>query len=197
MFAWPGWFRKGKFVGPQILVIAFHVGAASNMARSRRWQRQEMSAKPAFVGSAIGPKGPPWLRIRPKAFVARHIVLEDESLDPLRMGQGHAETHGAAVILHVQRASRELERFGEVIHDVGVTIEFFWGWPVAALCRSQIDVEVGNRRNRSIAAEALKQLWNMGLRSSTESSRGAFGNKRALRSHSSRLSASSFVVAYF
>ncbi len=53
----------------------------------------------------------------------RHRVLDDESLDPLRMGQGHAKTHRAAVILHVQRVAREPERFGEVIYDLGVVIE--------------------------------------------------------------------------
>jgi len=46
-------------------------------------------------------------------------VLNDESLDPVRMGQGHAKTHEAAVILHVQRVAREPECFGEVIHDLG------------------------------------------------------------------------------
>ena len=75
------------------------------------------------MGRAIGPKGPPRLPIRPQAFIVRHSVLDDESLDPLRMGQSHAKTHGAAVILHVQRVAREPERLGEVIHDLGVVIE--------------------------------------------------------------------------
>jgi hypothetical protein len=53
----------------------------------------------------------------------RHGVLDDERLDSVRMGQGHAKPHGAAVILHVQRVAREPERFGEVIHDLSVVIE--------------------------------------------------------------------------
>ena len=53
----------------------------------------------------------------------RHGVLNDECLDPVRMGQGHAKTHGAAVILHVKRVAREAERFGEVIHDLRIMIE--------------------------------------------------------------------------
>jgi len=53
----------------------------------------------------------------------RHRVLDDERLDPVRMGQGHAEAHRAAVILHVERVAREPERFGEVIHDLGEVIE--------------------------------------------------------------------------
>ena len=53
----------------------------------------------------------------------RHSVLNDERLDPVRMSQGHAKTNGAAVILHVKRVARESERFGEVIHDLGVVIE--------------------------------------------------------------------------
>src|SRR5467141_1092669 len=50
------------------------------------------------------------------------------------MDQGHAKTHGAAVILHVERTVGEPERFGEVIHDFGEVIErvreFFRVWPV-------------------------------------------------------------------
>jgi hypothetical protein len=65
----------------------------------------------------------------------RHCVLDNESLDPVRMGQGHAKTHRAAVILHVKGVAREPERFGEVIHDLGVVIErireFFRVGPVA------------------------------------------------------------------
>jgi hypothetical protein len=53
----------------------------------------------------------------------RHGVLDDERLDPVRMGQGHAKTHGAAVVLHVQRVAREPEPLGEMIHDLGVVIE--------------------------------------------------------------------------
>jgi len=53
----------------------------------------------------------------------RHRVLDDESLDPVRMGQGHAKTHGAAVILHVKRVAREPECFREVIHNLGVVVE--------------------------------------------------------------------------
>ena len=65
----------------------------------------------------------------------RHSVLDDESLDPVRVGQGHPKTHGPAVILHVKRVAREPERFGEVIHDLGVVIErireFFRVRPIA------------------------------------------------------------------
>jgi hypothetical protein len=39
------------------------------------------------------------------------------------MGQGHAKTHGAAVILHVKRVVREPKSFGEVIHGFGDVIE--------------------------------------------------------------------------
>src|SRR5207302_3968631 len=57
--------EKGKFIGPKIRVIAFHIGIVPDMARPRRRERQEISAKRAFVSSAIGPKGPPRLPIRP------------------------------------------------------------------------------------------------------------------------------------
>jgi len=39
------------------------------------------------------------------------------------MGQGHAKTDRATVVLHVERVSREAERLGEVIHDLRVVIE--------------------------------------------------------------------------
>src|SRR5262249_30078418 len=75
------------------------------------------------------------LPIRPQAFVVRHRVLDDQSLDPVRMCQGHAKTHWAAVILHVKRVAREAQRFGEVIYDLSAVIErvrkFFRVRPVA------------------------------------------------------------------
>ena len=37
--------------------------------------------------------------------------------------KSHAKTHGPAIILHVERVAREPQRFGEMIHDVGVVIE--------------------------------------------------------------------------
>jgi hypothetical protein len=123
MSAWPGWLRKAKFIGPEIRVIAFHVGIIPDMPRPRRRQRQEIRAKRAFVGGAIGPESPPRLPIFPEAFVVPHSVLDDESLDPVRMSQGHTKTHRAAVILHVERVAREPEGFSEVIHDLRVVIE--------------------------------------------------------------------------
>ena len=70
-----GLVEKGKFIGPEIRVIAFYVGIVPYMARRRRRQRQEICAQRAFVSSAIGPKGPPRLPIRPQAFVVRHGVM--------------------------------------------------------------------------------------------------------------------------
>ncbi len=65
----------------------------------------------------------------------RHRVLNDERLDPVWMGQGHAKTHRAAIILHVQGVAREPERLGEVRHDLGEVIERIREclriWPIA------------------------------------------------------------------
>ena len=151
------------------------------MARPRRRQRQEICAKRAFVGSAIGPKGPPRLPIRSQAFVVRHSVLDDESLDPVRMRQGHAKTHRAAVILHVKRVAREPERFGEVIHDLGVVIEgvreFFRVRPVAVpearvIGRDQViaigkpgeeRLEHPRRRGKSVQQEKRRRVFRAGL----------------------------------
>ena len=101
----------------------FYVGIVPDMARPRRRQRQEICAKRAFVGRSIRPKGPPCFPIRPQTFVVRDCVLDDESLDSVRMGQCHAKAHGAAVILHVKCVARESESFGELIHDLGAVIE--------------------------------------------------------------------------
>ena len=83
------------------------------MARSRRGQRHKIRAKGPLVGGTIGPKSTPCLPNRPQAFVVRHSVLDYESHDAARMGQGHAKTHRAAVILHVKRVARDPQRFGE------------------------------------------------------------------------------------
>ena len=47
-------------------------------------------------------------QVRAETFVVRYCVLHDESIDPLRVGQGHAKAHRAAVVLHVQRVAQEL-----------------------------------------------------------------------------------------
>ena len=93
------------------------------MARPRRRQRQEIGAQRGFVGSAIGPKGPPRFPIGPQASVVRDSVLDNQSFDPLRVGQNHPKAHRAAVILHVQCVARKPERFGKVIHDLSDMIE--------------------------------------------------------------------------
>src|SRR5258707_12136398 len=60
--------EKGKFICPEIRVILFDVRIVSDMTRSRRLKRQEICAQRAFVGSAIGPKGPARLPIGTEPF---------------------------------------------------------------------------------------------------------------------------------
>ena len=98
--------EKSEFVGPEIRVIALHVRIAPDMARPRRLERQEIGAKRGFVGCAIGPERPTGFPVGSQPFVVRHGILDDESLNPVRMGQGHAKTHGAPVILHVKSVAR-------------------------------------------------------------------------------------------
>src|SRR6266851_3999360 len=130
-----GLVEKIEFICPEIRVVAFHVRIVSDMARARGRERQEIRAQRAFVGRAIGPKGSPRLPIRPQTFVVPDSILDDERLDALRMSQGHAKTDRAAVILHVNGAAREPERFGKVIHDLRIVIkrirELLRVWPVA------------------------------------------------------------------
>ena len=49
--------------------------------------------------------------------------LNDQRFDAVRMRECHTETHGSAIILHVERVSRKAEHFDEVIHDFGVVVE--------------------------------------------------------------------------
>src|SRR5438445_9654414 len=87
-----GLIEKSKFIRPQIGVIAFHVGIASDMARPRRLQRQQVGTKHAFVGSTISPKGAARLPVRPQAFVVCHSILDYETRDSVGMSQGHTKT---------------------------------------------------------------------------------------------------------
>src|SRR6267143_1655538 len=80
-----GLAEKGKFIGPEIRVVVLDVGVVPDMAGSRRREREEVGAKRAFIGSAIGPKSPPRFPIRAQALVVRHSVLNDQRLDPVRM----------------------------------------------------------------------------------------------------------------
>src|ERR1700674_4428142 len=57
--------EKIKLIGPEIGVVAFHVRIVSYMARARGRERQEICAQRTLVRSAIGPKSPPRLPIRP------------------------------------------------------------------------------------------------------------------------------------
>jgi hypothetical protein len=75
------------------------------------------------MGCPVGLKRSPRLPWRSQALVVRHCVLDNESLNPLRMRQGYAKTHGAAVILHVECIVRKPERFGETRHDLGAVIK--------------------------------------------------------------------------
>ena len=96
-----GLIEKGKFIGPEIGVVAFHIGVVSDVTRPRGRQRQKIGAQRAFVSGAIGPKGTTGLPIRAQAFVMCDRILDDESFDAIGMGQDHAKTHRATVILHV------------------------------------------------------------------------------------------------
>src|SRR5438132_9207947 len=102
-----GLIEKSKFICPQIWVIAFHVRIASDMARPRRLQRQEVGTKRAFVDSTISPIGPTRLPVRPQAFVVRHSILDYETHDSVGMSQCHAKSLGAAVNRHVNRVALE------------------------------------------------------------------------------------------
>ena len=53
----------------------------------------------------------------------RDSVLDDQRLNPIRMRQGHSETDGTPVVLHVQRIAFETERLSELADDLRVVIK--------------------------------------------------------------------------
>jgi len=71
----------------------------------------------------VRPECPAGCPVRSQPFVVRHSVLDDESLNSLRVCQGHAKANRLTVVLHIKRVAREPERFAEVIHDLSVVIE--------------------------------------------------------------------------
>ena len=64
-----------------------------------------------------------------------NCILHDESLNPLRMCQGHAESDRPTVVLHVERIARQTERLREAVHQlsdvVEGVIELLWVGPIA------------------------------------------------------------------
>ena len=52
-----------------------------------------------------------------------HCVLNNESFYTLGVCKDHAEPYRASVILQVKRVTREPERFGEMVRDLGAVIE--------------------------------------------------------------------------
>ncbi len=54
----PRFAEEIELVGTLIRVVAVYLGIAANMAATCCLERQEASAKRAFIGRAIGPKSP-------------------------------------------------------------------------------------------------------------------------------------------
>ena len=57
-------------------------------------------------GGPVGPECSPRRPIRSEAFVVSNRILHDESIDPVRVRQGHAKADRPAVVLHIQRVVR-------------------------------------------------------------------------------------------
>src|SRR6266446_4698098 len=151
------------------------------MARPCRLQRQQVGSKCVFVGGAVGPKGPTRFPDSTQTLVVRHSILDYETLDSGWMGQGHAKTHGAAVILHVKRVAREPKSFGEMIHGFCDVIErvreFFRVWPVTVseagvIGRDKVVVigepgkkrlEHPRRRRKSVQQKECRRAFRAGL----------------------------------
>src|SRR6266568_4307216 len=61
-----GLVQKREFIGPEIRVVAIHVGIVPDVPCPRGRQREEIRAQRAFVGGAIGPKGSPGSQFAPR-----------------------------------------------------------------------------------------------------------------------------------
>ena len=104
------------------------------LARLRGCQRQQVFAQSFFMRRPVRPKCPAGCPVRSQPFVVRHSILDDESLNSLRVCQDHAKANRPSVVLHIKRVAREPERLAEVIHDLSVVIEgireLFWVRPI-------------------------------------------------------------------
>ena len=69
-----GLVKEGKFIGPEIRVIALDVRIAPYMTRPRRLQRQQIVTKRAFVGGAID-SIPSW-QAHVTFAIARHTAVD-------------------------------------------------------------------------------------------------------------------------
>jgi len=94
-----GLVEKSKFIRPQIGVISFHVGRFRHGASGVVCNDKRL-VKRAFVGARSAQKARRVFQNRaPDPRCAPRILDYETSI---RAGwQGHAKTHGAAVILHV------------------------------------------------------------------------------------------------
>ena len=65
---------------------------------SSRWPRfLQVSRMAPVVSMMLAIFQLPGHQVLAQALVVRHSILDDETLDSVRMCQGHAKTHGAAV----------------------------------------------------------------------------------------------------
>src|SRR5271167_3180359 len=80
-----GPIQKIKFVGPEVGIVALHVGIVSDVPRTRRLERQEIGAQCALIGSAISPERPARFPIYSQPPVVGDSVLHDQRFDSLRM----------------------------------------------------------------------------------------------------------------
>jgi len=99
-----GLTQKIKLIGPDIGVVEFDIRVEWRVRVVASDSR--FAPQCAFIGGAIGSKGSPRLPSRAQAFVVCDSVLHDQSLDLVRMRQGHAKTDGTAVTLHVKSVVR-------------------------------------------------------------------------------------------
>src|SRR5579859_2523334 len=118
-----GPIQKIKFVGPEVGIVALHVGIGSDVSRTCGLERQEIVAQCALIGSAISPERPARFPICSQAAVVGDGVLHDQRFDSLRMLQCHAKADGATVVLHVKGIARESERLGEMVHGLSQMVE--------------------------------------------------------------------------
>src|SRR5579862_500127 len=115
--------KKVKLIGPEVWIVTPHVWIVSDMPRSRGLERQEICAQCDLVDGAICPKSPACFPICTQAVVVGDGVLDDKSLNPLRMCQRHAKPDRATVILHIERVARESKRLSEMVHYFRVMVE--------------------------------------------------------------------------
>jgi hypothetical protein len=151
----PGAAQKRKFIAPGVGVDKFwDVTRVTLTCNLRGVQR---AAQGVFMGQAVVPECLAGIPGGGQTLEMDHGVLDDQRCDPFGVSQGQTETHGAAVVLKVERITRYAQLFDEPADTFSQVVEgigkLLGRWRVtvseAGIVRRDHPVAVGQTRSMS------------------------------------------------